>query len=934
MNLKSFKNYLFLMVLSLSFLTCQKQSHQFRDTIDLSGQWQFSIDSMNIGIQENWFLTDLMDVIDLPGTMDLNQKGFLNHDTTTLHLNRLYYYEGSAWYRKKINIRKEFQNNNIHLIMERTKSSKVWIDEYYVGESHILQSPQYYDVSEYLKPGEHTITIRIDNDLKLTPFGNVHIYTDETQTNWNGIIGNFLLEMSPKTYISDLQVYPDIKSRKIQVQLGITNSMRIDTINIELQIIRTLDGKKSMLRSIQQTALCDSIIILEYSLGDDMALWDDYQQPLYQLTAIISNEALKDFKTAPFGMRKFSAEGRQLAINGRTTFLRGKNDACVFPLTGHPPMNTEGWKRVFKIAQTYGINHYRFHSYCPPEAAFEAADQVGIFLQPELPFWGGLKSDTVATMLKDEGSAMLKSYANHPSFVMFGAGNEIWSGHDRVEKIIKALKEEDNRPLYTMGANPNIGYVGPGNYSEFHIAARTPFAQDTIITHTRLTHAFADSRDGGILNTQTPSTMVNFDYSVSQIKVPLLSHEIGQYQIYPNYKEIEKYTGVVRALNLEIFRDRLDKAGMLDQNLNFQKASGAWSALCYKAEIEAALRTKDFAGFQLLDLQDYPGQGTALVGILDAFMDSKNVISPEEWRQSCNDVVLLLEFPKYCWQSTENFQAKLEVANYSNKIINDDIKWEIINQHRKIVKTGSFSNLRIPNGELLEIGEIKAAFDSIIEAEKLTINLVFKQASYSNSYPVWVYPVSEKEVDHEGITITEKIDDEVIVKLQNGEKVLLFPTAESVKNKSVEGLFPPDFWNYGMFKGISERVKKPFSPGTLGILTNPEHPIFNYFHTDFHTNWQWWSIIKASRALNLNGTAHHYRPIVQIIDNLERNNKLGLIFEFAVGNGKLLICMARLNDIADKPEAYQLYRSIINYIKSNDFTPKYSVNIKLLNDFF
>jgi hypothetical protein len=338
------------------------------------------------------------------------------------------------------------------------------------------------------------------------------------------------------------------------------------------------------------------------------------------------------------------------------------------------------------------------------------------------------------------------------------------------------------------------------------------------------------------------------------------------------------------------------------------------------------------AGFQLLDLQDYPGQGTALVGILDAFMESKNVVSREEWLHSCNDVVLLLLMPKFCWQIDENFQAQVQVSNYSNKGLSDDILWEMIDEQGEIIENGIFSDLLINNGGLENIGIINVTFDSMTKAEKLWINLALKKGGYRNAYPVWIYPSPEDDIEHEGIIIVEELDDEVLNKLENGHKVLLFPTVQAIKDKSVVGLFPPDFWNYGMFKGISEWARKPVSPGTLGILTNPEHPIFNSFTTDMHTNWQWWSIIKASRPLILNETVPRYRPIVQVIDNLERNAKLGLIFEFAVGNGKLLICMSRLHDILHQPEAYQLYKSIINYMKSDDFAPDYSIDRELLDD--
>lgn len=926
-----YRNILLTIVVLSALGSCQKHSQYHRPVIELSGHWRFSLDSANVGVQQNWFSKILSDSIQLPGTTDSNRKGYKNSDTTTMRLNRIFLYEGAAWYQKKINIPQEWHDKYVALFMERTKSSHVWIDEHYIGQSQLLASPQKYDLSSFLSPGDHTITIRIDNSLRLTPYGNVHIYTDETQTNWNGIIGRLYLEASTKTHIEDIRVYPDIENRKIKAQLAIDNPLSIDTVDITLTITKELHGKKTKLPVVNLSLPCDSIITVEYALEDNADLWDEYHQPVYSLNAEIHNadKKIRDSKTATFGMRKFATRGTQFTINGRTTFLRGKQDACVFPLTGHPPMDTAEWIRIFKIAKSYGINHYRFHSWCPPHAAFEAADQLGIYLQPELPFWGGLESDTLAAMLKAEGIALLKSYANHPSFVMFAAGNEIWSGHDRVEKIVTELKALDSRPLYTQGSNNSIGYVGPTSYSDFHIAARTPYKHDTVLTHTRLTHAYADSRGGGILNTHLPSTNTNFDYAVSQVSIPLLSHEIGQYQIYPDYDEIKKYTGVVRAWNLEVFRAGLEKAGMLDQDDDFTKASGAWSALCYKAEMEAVLRTNGFAGFQLLDLQDFPGQGTALVGILDAFMDSKNVISREEWIQSCNDVVMLLSFDRYVWSNKETFSATVEVANYSNKTINDQLLWKITDGDNIAIGHGAFKNLELRQGTLTDVGTINFPLAAVNAPQKLTIGITLKTTGYSNSYPVWVFPELKTEEAGDAILVTTNINTQVLNKLKEGANVLLFPDKNSVAEKSVGGLFPPDFWNYGMFKKISEWNKQPVSPGTLGILTDPSHPLFNSFPTDFHTNWHWWSIVHNSNPLILDETPKEYRPIVQVIDNMERNHKLGLVFEFKAGKGKLLVCMSPLTSI-NRPEAIQLYNSLINYMKSNAFNPSQEASEVLL----
>lgn len=922
--------YLLFPIILITMIGC-KQPVVTRQTTDLSGTWQFALDTNNSGINEKWYSSDLHDSIELPGTTDLGKKGIRNTDTTTMHLNRLYRYEGPAWYRRKVIIPEDFNNKHIVLSLERTKPSMVWVNDVLAGKSMLLQSAQVFDISEYLKPGENTITIRIDNSLRLTPYGNVHIYSDDTQTNWNGIIGKIFLEASPVVHISDLQVHPDVNNRKFQVFLKIAGAQGQDQIPIEINLRLSGEGMTKKLKKRNYSVRPDSLIRLEYSLGPDMKLWDEYHRNIYGLTVKIGEGLTADSRTVTFGMRDFTVKGTKFNINGRDIFLRGKHDACVFPLTGFPPMETEGWIRVFQKAKSYGINHYRFHSWCPPEAAFIAADREGIYLQPEVPFWGGLESDSVALMLREEGIAMLRSYANHPSFVLFSHGNEIWSGHDRVEKNILSFIDYDDRPLYTMGSNNNIGYAVPRACSDFFVAARTPYSKDTTLTHTRLTHAFADSRDGGILNTQQPSTTVRFDYAVSQINMPVIGHEIGQYQIYPDFNEIEKYNGVLKAWNLDVFRERLEKSGMMDQNEDFHKASGAWAALCYKAEMEAALRTEGFGGFQLLDLQDFPGQGTALVGILDAFMDDKGIIERTEWINSCNDVVILLEFSKYCWTNSETFAASVKVANYSGMAIPDDLLWTITNHKGEVIAKGTLGRLSISTG-VHEIGKISITLNKITLPEKCSLKVSLKSSGYSNQYPLWIYPPPSPVQAPKEIYISENLDQSVLTRLHNGGKVLLFPSETSVKNNSVKGLFPPEFWNYGMFKGISEWVKKPVSPGTLGILTDPEHPVFNSFSTDFHTNWQWFSIIKASNPLILNKTPLNYRPIVQVIDNLERNHKFGLIFEFAVGQGKLLVCMSRLTEILDKPEAFALYQSILNYMESDAFNPAYTADAKLLSE--
>ncbi|NCB09867.1 MAG: DUF814 domain-containing protein, partial [Bacteroidia bacterium] len=255
---------------------------------------------------------------------------------------------------------------------------------------------------------------------------------------------------------------------------------------------------------------------------------------------------------------------------------------------------------------------------------------------------------------------------------------------------------------------------------------------------------------------------LNYNEAISHCSVPVVGHEISQFEIYPNYDEIKKYNGVLKPWNLEIFRQRIIEAGMADQAYDFFKASGAASMLCYRADIEMALRTPGFGGFQLLDLQDFPGQGSALVGILDAFMDSKGLITPEEFSQFCNRVVPLMIADKYCWENSEKFLAKIQVANFSEKALtNQNILWELLDQQGKTIEKGS-TPADLPQGKLTDAATVEFSLSGFNAAQKLTLRIMLEGTAYTNSYPIWVYPRMETPAVTGEILVSEKLDTEVL----------------------------------------------------------------------------------------------------------------------------------------------------------------------------
>lgn len=935
-----FKNsvlFSFVIIFLLSF-GCTTRHHQnLREELNLAGAWKFQLDPELKGEKGKWYQSTLPEEVILPGSLDENKKGFQQTDTTDGHLNRPIHYVGLAWYQKEIEIPEKWTRKDVVLIIERTKVSKVWLDTIYLGSNNIIYAKQVYDLTKKITSGKHTLTIAVDNREELVPIAGSHAYSENTQTNWNGIIGRFCLEARDPVYIKKVRVFPEIESKAVKVEVAISELMSETGAKYSIQLLAELwNSEKTHFVKPKDLDIKELKTEVNYKLGDEAQLWSEFDPALYKLMVILKENGKPiDNYTLDFGLRDFSTKDKKFTINNKVTFLRGKHDAIVFPLTGYPPTNVEDWIKVIRISQSFGLNHYRFHTMSPPDAAFQAADICGVYVQTELPIWWGFNAQdsTQVEYLTNLGKHILDDFGNHASLVMFALGNEITQERKVLKSMVSELREHDPRPLYAQGSNNRLWdpYYAEGD--DYFVSFRLKKDMGDNSTDIRTSMSFLDSKHGGILNAQYPSTSFNYDKVMEFTPVPAIGFEVGQYQVYPNYKEIPKYTGVVKPWNLELFRQRITEAGMADQIQDFFEASGQLSAICYRADIEAALRTAEFGGFHLLDLQDYPGQGTALVGMLDAFMDNKGLIGPEEFRQFCDKTVLLFSMDKFCWTNQETFHGKVLVANYNQDDINKKtINWKVKDLlDEQVIGSGKFDTNIIPQGSLSEIGVIEWSLEKIEKHSRLQLELSTNDGELKNSYPLWIYPEKQVEVP-KGMTIVSRLDEKAKQVLSKGGKVLLIPEHKAIENHSLRNQFISDFWNWGMFKSLAIQFGGNDSPGTLGILTNPQHPLFNDFLTEFHTNWQWWPIVTYSQSFILDDTEPTYRPIVQIIDNINRNHKLGLVFEFKVGKGKLLVCTSDIQKILDKPEGRQFYQSMLNYVNSENFNPQTEIDMKKLEE--
>ncbi len=931
------KNLLFIILVFFLFSRCEEKK---QTRIDLSGEWQFRIDSLDEGVANRWFEKNLEDKISLPGSMTTNGKGdeislktpwtggivdssWFYADKYARYrepgnikipfwLQPVKYYAGAAWYNKTVEIPESWIGQYISLFLERCHwETTVWVDGVEVGMQNSLATPHIYNLSTQLNPGKHTISIRVDNRIKdVDPGINSHSIADHTQSNWNGIVGKIELVLKPAIYLEDIRIFPDVAKGKVLVK-GIIGNITNDSLDGEITIATVLnqagaDAPKTRISEPVTSLSNGKEFSYEFSMGDELGIWDEFYPNTYTMLVKLESEAGIHEDSTLFGMRNIAVDSTWFTINDRPIFIRGTLECAIFPKTGYPPTDVDSWKNILNVAKAHGLNSLRFHSWCPPEAAFIAADEVGVFFQIENSSWANQSTTLgdgkpIDQYIYNESERIVKAYGNHPSFCMMAYGNEPGGVNhaNYLADFVEYWKAKDNRRLYTGGAGwPSLKENQYQNTPEPRIQAWGAGLTSSI-------------------NSKPPTTDFDWSEILTHYQGPVVSHEIGQWCVYPNFREIEKYDGVLKPKNFEIFRESLDENGMSHLADSFLLASGKLQALCYKADIEAALRTPGMAGFQLLDLHDFPGQGTALVGVLDPFWEEKGYVTPEEFSRFCNTAVPLARMKKRVFTNDEVFTATVEVAHFGPEELPDaSLGWWISNTKGDTLFSGKFDPKTIPIGNGIQLGTVETNLENINDPAQLTLHAFVNDRV--NDWDFWVYPSTQEEV--QGVMVVSSITDAALKQLATGGLVL-WSIPESTKSPYLnDGIgFSSIFWNTAWTNGQL--------PNSLGILCNPRHPAFDYFPTQNHSNWQWWDAMSHSNGLLLDGFSAELIPMVRVIDDWFTNRPEALLVEAKVGKGKILISgIDFMKDMDQRPEAKQLLYSLEKYMASDKFNPSAQLN--------
>jgi hypothetical protein len=914
-----------------------------QEKLDLAGEWKLRLDPEDVGRRDNWpAALATKDIISLPNTTDRAGFGFALDPNAMLHaipypmttrfpgvkepgradehgyLVRRHLFVGPAWYERDILIPASWKDLVAVLCLERAMwKTEVWIDGRWAGAGDSLVTGHRFALG-VLAPGRHRLTVRVDNRMIHNISTVTHAYGPETQTRWNGLVGTLVLEGTPQVALQSVDVFSAADRRSARLVVVTTNSSGVSVAARLRAVLLPETGETALAESTRPINCPVGVVTNEITVQtrEPAQGWDEFSPVRYRASVALEvSPGRRDEKTAWFGFRAITRVGKEIHVNGRRVFLRGTLDCCVYPKTGHPPMTVGEWEKILRAIKDYGFNHVRFHTWCPPDAAFEAGDRLGLYLQPETPAWvddwgvgtvtkpKGIGRDaSVMEYLRAEMHRIIAAYGNHPSFALLVIGNEFGLANTdwpRVNALVEEIKALDARRLYAgCTARKNLA------------------ADDFWITH----NSGAATRGVGPAHTDW-----DFQRAAEASPVPVIAHETGQRPVFPDYEALlPKFTGPLLPLNLERYRRALAAGGLAHQLQDFVRASARFQLTQYKAEHEAMLRTRGYAGYQLLMLNDFTGQSEALVGVLDPFWESKGIVGIAEVRSWNAPTVVLARFPKFVWTSDEVFRAQAEVAHFgAADVAGSDLAWTLAKTDGETIGRGQQTVPLAVAGKVTPLGEITQSLSSLKSATALRLDVKF--AGAQNQWNLWVYPARGEEPEPAGFLVVKGLDEESLKTLRRGGKVLLL--GHGIKNAHAARTgFESVYWSAGWWGN-------KFS--SLGVRCDPRHPALASFPNDGCSDWQWRDLCQGATTFHLEGAPAGFRPIVQPVPDFHYHALLAHVFEAKVEQGALLVCGYDLTGNLDqRPATRQFRRSLYRYLASPAFQPAQSLPVTLVEKMF
>ena len=340
-----------------------------QDVLGLDGSWDLSLNDS----------THYDDYVMLPGSLQTNGKGGSK-------------FVGKAWYRKGVYIPRDWRKQRVTLFLERPHAgTTVYINGKEIGHQTSRFTPHLYDVTQHLVAGyRNTIAVCVNT------------------SECNGVSGRMELLTQPREIsIKQVRINPEPVDGFLQMTVWFDSEHHPATYFEDMVIMIVPDDKKEEISFMATEDITSRKMDLRIPIGSVFALWDEFSPKLYRMGIRVGD----DYYETTFGLRTVKSADKRLSVNGRPLWLRGTLENGFFPKTASPPADESSWTDIFTKVKGYGLNHVRFRTYCPPDAAFDAADKLGVYLLFE------------GAITPEEQKSISDTYGHHPSLVMMPTGD-------------------------------------------------------------------------------------------------------------------------------------------------------------------------------------------------------------------------------------------------------------------------------------------------------------------------------------------------------------------------------------------------------------------------------------------------------------------------------------------------------------------------------
>jgi len=756
-----------------------------------------------------------------------------------------------------------------------------WINGVYLGRHEGYSTPFAFPIPEdVLTAGENRITLAVSNNRLQGYQGRPVSGLTSRAANecTGGIYGDVELRSYPDG-LCDLWVTTDAACQAVTVHTS-------GAVHMKKAVTVSQNGK--ILFDAEIPAGSENLTLD----AADFAKWTPETPNLYDLTVTTENQSL----SASFGVRRLTAEGTRLYLNGEPFYFRGICEHCYQYKTVHPTRDKAYYVTVIRKLKSLGFNAIRFHTWIPPYEYMEAADEEGILLEVESP------NNTALA----EWEKIVRFCRHYPSVNLYSTGNELQidgAYENHLHACADLVHTQTDALFSPMSAMRGVEYM----LTEQDPRMDTPFPHNS----QRLSRigTYSDVYNSYSLG------LTSYDSSLGTQKVlderneiygkPLLSHEICIQGTYIDLSLAQRYEGtrIGKTQFMSSVRTHLADQGLLDRADTYYKNSVKWQSLLRKHCFETVRRCHSFAGYDFLgDIDTHWHTFGYCVGMMNEFYELKDGQTTENVLRYNSPTVLLADTQRVNLWAGEAVQIPIWVSHYGPDIEKARLHVSVRADGKTVAQT-DVTVERLRKGQLKQLACFSFCVPELERAAGLELHaeLSGPQGTYRNGWELYAFPKTEESTCRNVIVRKGCTIDELQADMQAGNRVVIFGTEP--------------------FASSQVSFQLSIAGRTTGHLATviAKHPITDAFpHSGFCAK-QFENMLNGGKAAILAGTQGQHAPVIDIATSYKNAQKEALLFEYRIGKGRLLVCTLNLQE--EDPAAMWLKNTILSYAESQAFAP-------------